>query len=272
MSPNQESKITAEYPLWDILDTGIQKASFNMALDDILLERSLQGLLKTPLFRFYGWESPSISLGRYQLIHKDIHLSNCFQDSIPLVRRPTGGRAVFHDDELTYSVIIPPGHNWARHSLMESYAMISKILVKGMKSIGLDVDFEKHTQGLKTYPHQASCFASTTPYEVTLKGYKIIGSAQYRHGGAILQQGSILISVKKGISAYFNTNEFLQKGIKDIVNIDVNSESLKQKIKDALSMGNIKPLPLFKLPDDISDLAHELALNKYETERWTFSR
>jgi len=272
MALNQNNNWPNKLSYWQVLDTGIENASFNMALDEVLMERSLQGVLKAPLFRFYGWDKPSISIGRYQSIQKDIRVDNCQRAQIPLVRRPTGGRAVFHDDEMTYSVTIPPNHPWAQNSLMQTFSMISHILVEGMINIGLEVDFEKQAHGIKSYPHQASCFASTTPYEVTLQGIKIIGSAQYRHQGAILQQGSILISVNPFISDYFTTRDILHKGIKDIVNIDVNYESLKSGIINSLQSHSEKPLGNFKLTPETLESAQNLARTKYSSDEWTFSR
>jgi lipoate-protein ligase A len=258
--------------IWQILDTRIENASFNMALDEILLERSLKGVLKAPLFRFYGWDKPSISVGRYQSIQKDIRVDNCQRDQIPLVRRPTGGRAVFHDKELTYSVIIPANHPWAQNSLMVTFAMISQILVEGMNNIGLEVDFEKQAHGIKSYPHQASCFASITPYEVTLQGIKIIGSAQYRHQGAILQQGSVLISINPSISDYFNTLDILHKGINDIVNVDVTYDMLKLGILKSLQSHSEDSLLSYPLNQETLESAQNLAKTKYSSDNWTFYR
>src|SRR5437764_185821 len=104
----------------------------NMAIDETLLESTLSREITIPVLRFYTWTCPSISIGRNQDIRKDIELARCEQDGIPVVRRPTGGRAVFHDHELTYCIVLPSNYPLAMNGIQDSYCTISKAFISGL--------------------------------------------------------------------------------------------------------------------------------------------
>ncbi|MBR1775806.1 lipoate--protein ligase family protein [bacterium] len=170
----------------------------NMKIDSDFLDNAIQNQSKEPVFRLYGWSPRCVSIGRNQ---KD----NFLPDDIDSVRRLTGGRALLHDDEVTYSCItpidiIPNGSN-----VTESYKYISSILIDFFKTLGIKLDFGENK---KISTHFDYCMLLSTGADVCYKGNKIIGSAQFRKDGYILQHGSILFGYDK---------EFLEKLFKEEV-------------------------------------------------------
>lgn len=184
---------------WGLFRSGCASGEVNMSIDNLLLMRAINGEIQ-PTLRFFDWERPTITIG-YGQPRTDIDFEKLSLENIDFAVRPTGGRAVLHWNELTYSVIIPPEHEFAKLSVTESYRVLSSALAHGLKLFGLDVDVAKGTSGGSKNP---SCFSSTSRYEVTCGGLKLVGSAQRRKRGAILQQGSIPIS-----PAYRRLSEFL---------------------------------------------------------------
>ena len=119
---------------WRLTTLNTFSGSTNMAYDEVLLNAVVDGTIDTPILRFYHWIMPTISIGRFQSIHKDIDLVQCKKDHIPVVRRPTGGRAVFHNHELTYALAIPPQHPLAQMNIESTYMQISEAFLYGFET------------------------------------------------------------------------------------------------------------------------------------------
>lgn len=181
---------------WRLIDSGPGDASFNMAIDEAIAISVLKGS-SPPSLRFYGWETPSVSLGYFQRID-EIHLHYCLQNNIPVVRRPTGGRAILHGDELTYSF---SSRNDERFSggLKETYSLIGHAFLGAFRMMGLDVEMMERRQKGNTLIRSPLCFNSVSFGEISLRGIKLIGSAQRRWNEGFLQQGSIPYSVDEGL-------------------------------------------------------------------------
>ena len=171
---------------WLLLIDPKLSATDNMAIDSANLIRAARKDFP-PVLRFFDWENPSISMGYNQSI-EEIDEEKCREDGVDIVTRPTGGRAVLHWNEITYSLVIPVGHNLAEKSIIESYKQISEALIIGFRKIGIDAELARGEAGGHRLP---SCFSSTSRFEITANGLKIVGSAQRRKSGAFLQQGSI---------------------------------------------------------------------------------
>lgn len=154
----------------------------NMAADEYLLSIS-----SFPVLRFYEWKPKAISLGRFQSA-TDIDLDYCRSAGIDIVRRQTGGKAVLHDSELTYSFIVDG--DLLPRSIVESYQVISSALIHGLFLLGINAEMAVRT--IKNR-YKSVCFSAPSVYEVVVNGKKLIGSAQRRMSGKILQHGSILI-------------------------------------------------------------------------------
>jgi lipoate-protein ligase A len=159
-----------------------------MALDEAIVRRVVTGEAP-PTLRFYGWARPAISLGYHQVPEEVLDLDTVRAHALTVVRRPTGGRAVLHGDDLTYSVSLPAATPWAT-SVTEAYRILSEALRQGFRRAGFDVSLARGHAG-ELRPGPLPCFASTARYELVWNGKKLVGSAQRRFRGGVLQQGSI---------------------------------------------------------------------------------
>jgi lipoate-protein ligase A len=163
---------------------------------DERLAQSLVASDRPSVVRFYGWNPPAISLGWHQDIG-DIDLEKCAEAGIDVVRRPTGGRAIFHSDEVTYSVVMVA----SQKSVLSVYQDVSEALVGGLRTLGANVALEKsqpHFPSLYRSSSAVACFASAGRYEIQIDGRKLAGSAQRRFARGngqevVLQHGSILL-------------------------------------------------------------------------------
>lgn len=180
---------------WRFIDSGLGTAAFNMALDEALAREAAHS--STATLRVYAWSGPSVSLGCHQRPGSRLDLQRCRAAGVQVVRRITGGREVYHDRELTYSFTGPEGYACLGLGITESYRVIARGLVQALELLGV----EPELSGRRPSRHSgaggllAPCFASTSRYEITASGKKIVGSAQRRctRLGSFLQQGSLLL-------------------------------------------------------------------------------
>lgn len=180
---------------WRFLNTGSGNAFFNMAADEAIV-RGVAGGGSPPTVRTFGWKPPAVSFGYAQRVGREVDADRCRNRGIHLVRRPSGGRAVLHWNELTYSVLCRADDPLLGGSIQESYRKISACLVAGLRLLGVAAEFEPRRSPAASPRGEgltSPCFSSTTQYEVTLDGRKIIGSAQRRLGDVLLQHGSLLL-------------------------------------------------------------------------------
>ncbi len=172
-----------------ILDPPAEGAR-NMALDHALARECPpdEGVL-----RFYGWSLPTISFGRNEPTRGRYDRGAAQEAGLGFVRRPTGGRAVLHDEELTYAVVAPLR---SLGGLKEAYRRINEGLVEGLRALGVPAEMAEGTDVHR--PDAGPCFQAPTPGEVTLAGRKLVGSAQVRVGRSLLQHGSIILRGDQG--------------------------------------------------------------------------
>lgn len=166
---------------WHIIQSGPGEAAWNMAFDEMLLEWSR--LIASPILRFYSWTEPAATFGYFQR-YKEIA---DWTQLRPLIRRPTGGGLVPHDADWTYSVIIPPNHDWYELRAADSYRRLHEWIVASLKTIGAPAELALAAR--KELPGQ--CFAGPEQYDVLYGGRKIAGAAQRRAKEGLLIQGSI---------------------------------------------------------------------------------
>lgn len=179
---------------WRLLIDPPGPAGHNMAVDEALAASCRTGA-SGPTLRLYGWERPAISLGYFQRPEEVVDLDRCREGGVPVVRRTTGGRAVYHHREVTYSVAAPIPHHPFPPTIRGTYEVVARALAAGLAELGLRVechprDPERPRRGIGS----PLCFDSTSRYEITLGGNKVIGSAQRRWKTAFLQHGSILLT------------------------------------------------------------------------------
>ena len=161
-------------------------AALNMAIDEAILTHYLRGLVP-PTLRTFRWTQTAITLGRFQNVEREIEQERCQQQHVALVRRPTGGRAVYHRDEFTYSLVIGKREN-VPSGVVAAYAYLAQGLQAALQQLGIASELsEEHVSKNPS----AACFASSTQADLTARGFKIIGSAQVWKDDALLQQGSL---------------------------------------------------------------------------------
>jgi lipoate-protein ligase A len=181
---------------WRYLDTGFLSGYENMAIDEAVFLSCQQGK-SLPTIRLYGWTPPAVSLGYFQKAENAINFEACKRRGVDVVKRLSGGRAVLHDKELTYSLICPEGTPPFGKTILETYRTISMCLISALKNLNLDVKWvtskEKHSSFRHLNDKTVSCFSSPSWYEITVEGKKICGSAQKRGGGVWMQHGAILL-------------------------------------------------------------------------------
>jgi lipoyl(octanoyl) transferase len=189
---------------WFFIDSGAGSGAHNMSVDEELLARAQEcdGL---PVLRFYTWDPPAVSLGRFQKIEEAVDAAACKRRGFDIVRRVTGGRAVLHHRELTYSVVARADNPLFPSDILGTYKIIAQGLMAGFRNIGIDAEMVSH--GGRNAPlvnnnsKNPSCFSSPSWYEIVVRGKKIAGSAQRRLSAAFLQHGSILIAYDPVIEA-----------------------------------------------------------------------
>ncbi|UII54821.1 lipoate--protein ligase family protein [Cytobacillus spongiae] len=277
-----------EKEIWRFIDSGNCSPSFNMALDEALLDWNSQGKIP-PVIRFYGWDPATLSIGYFQKVEKEINMEAVQEHGLGFVRRPTGGRGVLHEHELTYSVIVSEEHPDMPNTVTEAYRVISEGILKGFHHLGLEAYFavprtDEERSSLKN-PRSAVCFDAPSWYELVVEGRKVAGSAQTRQKGVILQHGSILLDLDEdklfSLFKYPNdrVKERMQKAFKNkavaineisprTITLNEAKEAFKKGFEEGL---NIKLEPYELTPDEIS-IVEQLAKDRYENPKWNFKR
>jgi len=174
---------------WRLIDSPAAPAARNMAVDEAILVAVSRGEAP-PTLRLYAWDPPAVSVGYFQRLDREVDREVCRQLGVQWVRRPTGGRAVLHEREITYSVVAPL--EVLGGSVLTTYCEISRGLVAGLRLLGVEAEIvpaARSPRGLRS----GACFDAPSWYEVVVGGRKLVGSAQVRRDGALLQHGSVLL-------------------------------------------------------------------------------
>ena len=173
---------------WRLYTSPAANGAWNMAVDESILENTVRGD-SLPTLRLYSWDPPCLSLGRSQP-YADANTNTLKTNGWGIVRRATGGRAILHTDELTYSIIAPQNNRHVSGSVLGSYQHLAKALLAALENLGVKVEMKKEEKkgGLSFNP---VCFETPSAYEITVNGKKLIGSAQARQKDGVLQHGSL---------------------------------------------------------------------------------
>lgn len=221
----------------------------NMACDVALMDRARA--TGEAVVRVYSWSVPTLSFGRNQkTTGYDRDMLACA--GIAVVRRPTGGRAILHHREITYSVAAPvaPGE-----SIAAEYAWINALLLRALRAMGVDAVIATRT-GRAPAPDANPCFAMPTPGEITVGGRKLVGSAQYRQDGAMLQHGSILVSDdQSSLAALAGAGRAVQPAtLEQALGRAPRPDELYDALCSAMAEEGIEPgaLPADELPQSIA--------------------
>jgi len=208
---------------WKFLNTGFRSGSFNMEFDESLAFQ-LKNNYAAPVLRIYGWSPYAISLGFNQNI-QDFDAFKLSEAGIDLIRRPTGGRAILHAHELTYSVVMQINDRGPR----AIYHFVNECLLRGLQYMGIDAQLSSHDDNFrKLYKDKSSipCFSSSAKSEIQFEGRKLVGSAQRRYGTVILQHGSLLLGPQ-----HRRITEFLAPHIQDAR--EILEDDLNMRTTDA---------------------------------------
>ncbi len=263
-----------------LIDSGAGDAAWNMAVDEALLV--LCG--PEPVLRFYSWNAPSLSIGSFQKVFA-FDLDGISARGIPLVRRPTGGRAVLHDSELTYSLTCCIPNDFFQSDLMGSYKKIGACFLRGLNSIGLPAELvpvKKNSNNNRL--SGPLCFSSPSWHEVLAGGKKLIGSAQRRLKNSFLQQGSIIID--KDYDALLSLMRFEDESGREtaLETLSRKMTALREhlpevdisELKSAIIKGFSDVLDADFLPGSLTTeeeaLARDLLENKYSRPEWNLER
>lgn len=240
-----------------------------MAVDEVLLHRAATS--GEAVFRVYAWAGPTLSLGRNQPAHDEYDPAALREHGVSVVRRLTGGRAVLHHREVTYSVTAPEALGSA---LRDAYARINEILVAGLRSIGADAALAV-PHGRAPLPSTAPCFEKPTEGELVLGGRKLVGSAQYREGGALLQHGSILVDDDQRLVADLLREPVmpppppatLHDALGRVPRLDEVATALFDAVRAREDPGASELVPDHLFSEEVA-----AATELYRDERWTWRR
>jgi lipoate-protein ligase A len=257
-----------------------------MAIDEAILTAVAEGK-SPPTLRFFAWEPPCLSIG-YNQAADDVDITRCQQAGVDLIRRPTGGRAILHTDELTYSIVAMQNEPRVTGGVVESYRRLSAGLVRGLRLLGAEVAQAGAGHGTVAPNGQdadvsAACFDAPSAYEVTAGGKKLVGSAQVRRKGAVLQHGSLPLQGDITRICHYLVVPSEERREELRRELQARATSLElilgrvvpfAQVVEALVKGFSEALNLHLESGELSE--HELALiqqfrrEKYAAEAWNF--
>jgi lipoyl(octanoyl) transferase len=256
---------------WQLFLTPHASGAFNMAMDEALMGRAVTS--GCWIFRVYGWNHPTVSFGRNQSAAGIYDPDRLAQHGYDSVRRPTGGRAILHHHEVTYSVTAPTG---SAGSLDESYVDINRLLVGILKRLGVDASIASGTQRAPL-PGPIPCFDHPSAGELTAGGRKLAGSAQWRSHEALLQHGSILLDDEQHLLNDLLTDPMLAAPappaatLRQLLGYLPSLQAMHDAAAGVLEEDSGAPVTPF-VPDASLDEAMRTLLVRYQDHDWTWRR
>jgi lipoate-protein ligase A len=276
---------------WRFIHTGDRSPADNMAIDEAILTAHSEGKVP-PTVRFYGWNPATLSIGYFQKA-QEVDCEKLQQEGIGFVRRPTGGRAVLHDKELTYSIIVSETYPGIPRNVTEAYRVLSEGLLQGFRALGLSAEMVQLASDEEKEKYasagSAACFDSPSWYELVVEGRKVAGSAQVRQKDVVLQHGSILLDMDT--DQLFRLLRFSNEKVAERMKQSFTKKAIA--INDLL-LGQGKPTVLLAQVEEAfrkeiaaglgvqlvdaqltayeQELADQLAKDKYGSEAWNFRR
>ncbi|SDX13280.1 biotin/lipoate A/B protein ligase family protein [Paenibacillus sp. CF384] len=287
--------------MWRFVHTGNRTPAENMAIDEAIVVAHERGLVP-PTVRFYGWSPATLSIGCFQKAAEEVDFDALHKHGLGFVRRATGGRAVLHDQELTYSLIVSENYPGIPSSVVEAYRVLSMGLLFGFRKLGLaanmsgmddleaDVLADPSTcSASRGKVMSAACFDAPSKYELVVEGKKIAGSAQMRTKGVILQHGSILIELDADLLYDVlrfddETEKRLMKKVFERKAVAINTclrrkgelplmiSDVEEAFRIGFAQGLETELIYGTLTEFETELANQLAVDKYGADGWNLRR
>ena len=266
---------------WNFINSNARSPAYNMALDELLMSWQKERDF-LPTLRFYFWDVPTLTIGHFQNAKKDINFEKVKEHGVEFVRRQTGGKAVLHDNELTYSVTLPENYPNMPKDVVSAYRVLTQGLIEGYREIGLYPKFSIPSD--EKQEKTAVCFDTPSMYEVVIDNKKIAGSAQVRKNDMILQHGSVPLSIN--IDMLYDMflfksdrlkerlkSDFVKKasGIKNFLNKELELQDLIEPFKKGFAKGLNISLTNYTLSEKEEQEVKELAKNKYESDNWNLN-
>ncbi|WP_236639372.1 biotin/lipoate A/B protein ligase family protein [Pelosinus sp. UFO1] len=272
---------------WRLINSGFADAAINMAVDEAILLAHSAGKVP-PTLRFYGWQPAAVSLGYFQRAMSEIDFDQCKERNIDVVRRLTGGRAVLHDAELTYSIVVQEDDPLIPKTITASYRYFSNGLLVGLRELGIQAQMTVPAAAYgqrKKQPASAACFDAPSHYEVTVEGRKLAGSAQVRKNGVILQHGSLLLRFfaeqfvellrLPSVEKRQQTAQMLKgraTAIEDVLGRTVTWQEVYHPMPEAFGAALGIKLVSGELTEEEKRVSKELASTKYSQDFWKMLR
>jgi len=266
--------MTTAADTWRLLVDAPAVGAWNMAVDEVLLDGVAAGTTP-PTIRFYGWTPPCLSLGYFQSFDV-VNLDGCRALGVDVVRRPTGGRAILHDRELTYSIALPASVLGQDGGVLPSYYRLSLALRAGLRRLGVPATLAAPQSAGSSAVHGPVCFDRPSANEILLHGRKLVGSAQMRRGGGVLQHGSILIEprIDKLMACLQMTDGTVSRGLEDgvagLAELGVTDPApIAAAIGRAVVAGFGVGLVEAPMRPDEEEAVRALTRSKYQSTGWT---
>lgn len=251
---------------WRLLRHGARSAYDNMSIDEAILRQVTAGESPYTL-RFYRWNPSAVSVGYFQGMEQEVDLEACRERGVDVIRRLTGGGAVYHDydGEITYSLAIPDTYPGMPRKVLDSYGVLCAGLVEGLRALGVPAEFEPIN-------------------DIVVNGRKISGNAQTRRFGGILQHGTLLCNVDPHLM--FTLLKVPNEKVRDklIAGVEERVTSIKremgevdrERVTEAMIVGYAQTLDIELVPGELSEaelaLAQQLRRERYESDAWIFKR
>ncbi|MEW6378234.1 MAG: lipoate--protein ligase family protein [bacterium] len=273
---------------WRLLDLTAYDACMNMAIDEAMLKACARKSDAVSTIRFYTWTPAAVSIGCLQKISDHFDLNQAQESGLAVVRRPTGGRAVLHKGDISCSLVLAESNPVIPRGVLASYQKISQAIQRGLGILGIEAQLCPERRISRT----PFCFSGAARYEILVQGKKVMGNAQRREEGALLQQGSIMIEDQRELICrlFPQPERFSRSGGKAISGEESGQSttaglefiSLEEAaggpvtaslVKDALIQGFEEVLHISLVPGSLTFWEHEEAIRlsqeKYSQDIWT---
>ncbi|MRR17080.1 MAG: lipoate--protein ligase family protein [Deltaproteobacteria bacterium] len=265
--------------IWRLLNYRLHSASENMAIDEAIFQETVKHK-RPPTLRFFGWQPSAVSIGYFQEVENEINFDRCRLTGVDIVRRMTGGKAVYHHSEVTYSLSAANSQKLFPNDIGGTYEVISRCLARGLSFLGIGAKLAAADVHEKREP-TSRCFSVPSGNELLVEGRKICGSAQMRTHGGFLQHGSLLMKFDDAETSALifskqarETAEHLRRSVtavNEVIPIPVSEETLCR----ALQKGFIEELGVHLAEGPLTsdeEALSELLMKKYASDAWNWRR